>query len=126
MRYKNDEKWLFRLIYWIFKDCRNIAMINYITTKLKLSDEKILEMIQYKYPQKTSIYFKHKIMVQNIRKNKLNILKKLKEIMGEKVFIEKVFEVDMKNMNGFETAIRWNKLDQIKYLMSFNEIKEKC
>merc|ERR1712228_455052 len=64
------------------------------------------------------------IVAKVIFKNKLPRLQRLVEFIPKKQFIEQILNPDEENMNGLEYAIKLKKIDVIKYLFSFDDIKK--
>lgn len=94
----------------------------------------IVKLINYSYPQDTGKeyseyspykYDKHTIVGQVIYYNTLKRLKKLFDLIGQKISIQNILiSDDENNQNGLEYAIKKNKIDIIQYLFSFDDIQK--
>eukprot|EP01083_Nonionella_stella_P110065 321836_1 len=128
-RYQNDKNMMYRLLYLLFCKCDSEEMIDFALDKLNISKERIIEILSYKCTKSDNDvsgardYHNYNIVGRIIW---LNQLKKMANIIGDQVFIEHVFQPDGKNMNALEFAIRKKRLEVMKYLMSFQKIKERC
>eukprot|EP01083_Nonionella_stella_P110064 321828_1 len=130
---KTDElRLLFRLLFWLFCKCDSEEMIDFALDKLNISKERIIEILSYKctkpddYVSDAFDYHNYNIVGRIVWFNKLKFLKKMANIIGDQVFIEHVFQPDGVNINALEFAIWKNQLEVMKYLMSFQKIKERC
>merc|ERR1712228_286847 len=120
-KYK-DDKFLYRLVYNLFVSYPVVGIIDFVMTQLNISNEKMIEMIQFDYPNKKVKYSKKKILVEIISNN-IAVLKKVHSILGDKEFINLALESDDSNINAFEQAMRSGKLSHFEYFASFEGIR---
>merc|ERR1712228_1152164 len=111
-KYK-DDKFLHRLVYSSFAECANSAIIDFIMTKMEISNEKIAEIIPYK---------DNKILVDTMSNN-IKMVKKIHSILGEKEFVHLSLESNNDNINAFEAAVKESIFSNFQYLASFEDIK---
>merc|ERR1712228_170671 len=116
-KYK-DDKLLHRLIHHSFFKCANVKIVDLVLRKLNITNDKMIEFVNYKDDKKN-------IVGQVIYHRTLNILKKLFEEIGQLAFIKNVLISDgMYNRNALEYAIMKKKIDIIQYLFSFDDIQK--
>eukprot|EP01084_Bolivina_argentea_P162386 282624_1 len=95
-----------------------------------------MQIIDYKYPKiihdstlsyASSVfqYDHYRIITRMARNSDLNAMKKLISIIDEKTFIKQVFIPNSWNVNAVEYTISRNKMELLKYMLSFDEIKNK-
>ncbi len=116
-KYRNDEDQLFRCLGKLWKG--NEAKINYIMNKLNVTKEKFLKLL-YHRPEKRRFY-----AMTGAAGNDVNILKKLALFIGENEFVELLFVPNGWNINSIERGLELNKYEIVKYLLSFNSVKNR-
>eukprot|EP01084_Bolivina_argentea_P093190 167625_1 len=107
-----DDQWLFRLFIHLFAANKNSHLIDYILSVLNVSNDKIIDMLRFKYPQPQREwangawdYHLYTIITEIVRKNTVVALKKFIQIIGEKTFLNEVFNVDGYNQNALEKGV---------------------
>eukprot|EP01083_Nonionella_stella_P076109 207222_1 len=131
--YANTESLQWRLLFWLFTYSFVLEeTIDYVLTELNISNEKIIELLDYKYKQTLAFtddafqYHDYTILSRLTWKDDPPKLRKLLSFIGEKAFTERIFVADNCNINGLEYCIRKKKMEMMKYIMSFDEIRDKC
>eukprot|EP01083_Nonionella_stella_P078905 216203_1 len=137
-RYLNDDALLFRLMYWLFAESvAKKKIIDFVLSELAISSDKMRTLITYKYeavPVKRSVlkderarmYERYSIVARVVLRNNLETLKYLAGIIRDDALCEGVFLDDESNGNALLCAMKKNKLDVMKYLLSKTEIRTKC
>eukprot|EP01083_Nonionella_stella_P287946 980164_1 len=122
--YQNDKETFWRLISALFKGGTS-DIIDFVMTEMHITKEQIMEMMVHKRPEYAdgNKYHQMNILNKAVQLNTVEGIHKLMSIIGEKAFCELVFNADGRDVNAVENAVAFNKLDIIKYLLSFDPIK---
>eukprot|EP01083_Nonionella_stella_P301851 1037915_1 len=120
--FEKDKDTFWRLIYWLW--CRGKAeVIDLVVDEMRITNEQIIQMLWRKYSKEAEEYHKHNIIHHMIVGNTADIMKKLVAMIGERTLSELILNANEYDVNAMETAVRYNKLDTIKYLLSLKSIK---
>eukprot|EP01084_Bolivina_argentea_P317816 551061_1 len=117
--YKENDKWMHRLVHWTFRGCNVVETVEYILKIMQLSDKKVLEMIDYVYPNRKWMFHGNRIISVTIAENNVDILKKIAAVIGEKQFAKRVIQLD-----GLKSAMDANKEEMVKFMLSIDSIKK--
>eukprot|EP01084_Bolivina_argentea_P244090 408992_1 len=127
--YKQNIDNEYRLMWWLFT-FGDVDMIDFILSKLSVSNQDIIKYLNHKYTTKSIGHYQYhnlKIITGCAQRNtSMDSFKKLVSIIGEKLFIKYVFIADGYNKNAIEYCISGHRLEMIQYIMSFSQIKKQC
>merc|ERR1712228_375234 len=129
---EETAKPIHRILYILLIKNTNDEIVDEALTKLRLTKEIISKYFNYDYPAEpekefssyAADYQNERIIGQVVKYRGLSRLQKLSNMILEKKFVEGTLMSDGNNKNAVEYAIYEKKIDVIKFLMSFNEIKQ--
>merc|ERR1712228_780943 len=126
-RYKNNDPMMFRMLLFLFAFNSSSHIIDYVLSALDISKEKVIEMLSYTCPQTDSVgvYHYYKIISCVVFQATFDHLQRFIDFVGEQAFIDNVFHVDKYGYDAMRFAMWHKKLRIIKYVLSFDQIKEK-
>merc|ERR1712228_476332 len=130
-RYKNNGPLIFRLCFWLFVMNSNTDLTDYVLSALKISKEKLVQMLSYKCPQQpayqrgATAYHVFTIIGRVVRWGSFGHLQRLIAVIGKQAFIDNMF-----NLNGYDEDAMYQAIDKknmkiIEYILSIDEIKKK-
>eukprot|EP01083_Nonionella_stella_P152319 488036_1 len=128
---KNKKQNLFRLLFALFGHNINMDFARYVLRVLAIQNETVSDMMSYKYPppKETSGkmptgYHRYTILTRIAEFGTYNSLKTFVSIIGEKVFVEHALEDDFYTQHTLDRAVRNQKPEMVRYIMSFEQIKK--
>ena len=90
--------------------------------ELAISKEKLIEIINWEFPEDESQFVKDTIFAKIILNNNVSVIQKIAETVSEKDLRRHAFMVNGKDRNAMETAI-CNKSKIVQFLMDIESIK---
>eukprot|EP01084_Bolivina_argentea_P283043 484653_1 len=130
-RYRTEHDMLFKMLFclWRFCDQKDEYVIDYVMGKLDISNKLMGKMMSHPYDT-PGRYGVENIMSSTCMFTDVYIVKKLKNVIGEKVFAESVLNDDAQNRNTVECIIEnrrfhgknKNQINILKYI--FTSIKQ--
>ena len=136
-KYMNNDNNIFRLMIALYGTGEEEEMYDYILTELNITDGKLLQMINYKYIPDTNektkfessdswIFHRFSFFPRVARFVDSPIrLKRFIARVGKKVFIDNILNYNNWNQNALEVVAPYTDMDCLKFLLSYDEIKEK-
>eukprot|EP01083_Nonionella_stella_P056398 148527_1 len=125
-RYENDPQLTYKLLV-LALEFSSVSIIELIFGKLAIGWETIGEMINSKVDdvEYTDPICKNARLFTQAASNKLapKVLAKIRNVMGDKLFMDEVFAVDGNNTTCVECMIHAKNIDAVKYALSIAEIK---
>merc|ERR1712228_91774 len=125
-RYKNNDL-IFRLFIYLFTYVANPHIRDYVLSALDISKEKVVEMLCYKCSNSSVVGRLHnfRIMTSIVWGGTFEHLQRLVAFIGEQAFIDNVFLIDKYGDDVMSWAFHKNRMNVIKYTLSFEQIKQK-
>ena len=141
-QYTSNEYWLYRLLYHLFgSNHENMDIIDYVIDELKLSKSKLNNINHLVVKTMFDYTYKEILKKEDLKKNACDystgsilshcgwngnckILEKCISIVGDKTFITNVLKPSGRNTTLLATAICQGKIEMIKLVLSYNEIKQ--
>merc|ERR1712228_317607 len=130
-RYKNNDQMIFRLCFWLFVQNSNTDLTNYALSALKISKEKVVQMLSYKCPQQpgykqgSHTYHRFTIIGRVIMWGSFGHLQRLIAVIGKRAFIDNMFNLNGWDEDAMHQAIAKKNIKIIEYILSIDEIKKK-
>eukprot|EP00484_Ammonia_sp_Unknown_P000225 CAMPEP_0197023096 /NCGR_PEP_ID=MMETSP1384-20130603/3888_1 /TAXON_ID=29189 /ORGANISM="Ammonia sp." /LENGTH=340 /DNA_ID=CAMNT_0042451261 /DNA_START=1 /DNA_END=1023 /DNA_ORIENTATION=+ len=127
-------EWVWRTVFWLFGSPGiSEETIDFVLKELEISGEKLAGLLSHKcrapdtkLADEAVEYHRHSILGRATWLGTPEALRKLAEIIGEKTFVEHIFDESDRNMNCIEFGILRQDVELMQYLLSFDGIKEKC
>merc|ERR1712228_199994 len=130
-RYKNNDQMIFRICFWLFVQNSNTDLTDYALSALKISKEKVVQMLSYKclqqpgYNRDATAYHLYTIIGRVIMWGSFCHLQRLIAVIGKRAFIDNMFNLDGWNDDAMYQAIAKKNMKIIQYILSIDEIKKK-
>merc|ERR1712228_1107224 len=130
-RYKNNDQMIFRICFWLFVQNSNTDLTDYALSALKISKEKVVQMLSYKCPKQPAYkkgahtYHLFTIIGRVIMWGSFCHLQRLIAVIGKRAFIDNMFNLDGWNDDAMYQAIAKKNMKIIQYILSIDEIKKK-
>merc|ERR1712228_53875 len=126
-RYKNNDPMIHRLFIFLFAFNSNVHVTDYVLSALKISKEKVIEMLSYICPQqgRDKQYHKNNILTAIGWTGTCEHLRRLVDFIGEQAFIDNILNQDKYECDLMNWAVDRKKMKIIEYILSFDAIKAK-
>merc|ERR1712228_54314 len=124
-RYQNNDRMIFRVLIYLFSFNSNSHITEYVLSALKISKEKVIQMLSYKCPRSRGMGHTKKVLTAVIWTGTFGHLERMIDFIGKQAFIDNVFNQDKYGYDVMKWAFFKEKLNVIEYVLSIDENKEK-